>query len=59
MVSHFRRLPIVFGLAATFLLAACNNQYGPPPEDGKPRNWGQQHYLDNRAYQQMNQDRMP
>lgn len=36
------------------LLSACTNQYGAPPaDDGKPENWGQQHYLDNQAYQQM------
>jgi hypothetical protein len=37
--------------AALFLLAACNNQYGPP-EAGAPRSWGEQHYLDNQRYQQ-------
>ena len=45
--------------AALLFLAACGtNQYGPPVE-GKPLTWGQQHYLNNQAYQQMNQDRMP
>jgi hypothetical protein len=53
-----KRLPFLLA-AATLLLAACNNQYGPPPPDGKPRNWGQQHWLDNQRYQQMNEDRMP
>ena len=48
----------VLGVLATLVLAACDNQYGPPVE-GKPLNWGQQHYLDNQRYQQMNQDRMP
>jgi hypothetical protein len=38
-------------------LAACSNQYGPP-EKGKPLTWGQQHYLDNQAYQKLNQDRL-
>jgi len=52
------RLPFVFGAAVLLLLSACNNQYGPPPENGKPLNWGQQHYLDNQRYQQLNQDRM-
>ena len=45
-------------LAAALLLAACgSNQYGPPVE-GKPLTWGQQHYLDNQRYQQLNQDRL-
>jgi len=45
--------------AAALLLAACGtNQYGPPIE-GKPLTWGQQHYLDNQRYQQLNLDRMP
>jgi hypothetical protein len=43
---------------ATLLLSACNNQYRPPPADGKPRSWGQQHYLDNQLYQEQTQDRM-
>ena len=51
--------PILLAMAAGFLLAACGtNQYGPPPEGGKPTNWGQQHYLDNQRYQQLNQDRL-
>jgi hypothetical protein len=46
-------------VAALLLLSACgNNQYGPPPADGKPQNWGQQHYLDNQRYQQLNLDRI-
>jgi len=53
------RLPAILGVLAVLSLSACNNQYGPPPADGKPQNWGQQHYLDNQAYQQLNQDRMP
>jgi len=40
------------------LLSVSNNQYGPPPADGKPRSWGEQHYLDNQQYQQQTQDRM-
>jgi hypothetical protein len=39
-------------------LAACANQYGPPPANGQPQNWGQQHYLDNQRYQQLNLDRL-
>lgn len=55
----FRRFSLPLGIAALLLLAACSdNQYGPP-EPGKPVTWGQQHYLNNQAYQQMNQDRMP
>ena len=55
-----RRSLLLLGLGALLSLSACgNNQYGPPPADGKPQNWGQQHYLDNQRYQQMNQDRMP
>lgn len=52
-----RALPLL-GTLAVLSLSACNNQYGPPPADGKPRNWGQQHYLDNQRYQQLNLDRM-
>jgi hypothetical protein len=47
-----RRSTSMLFSAALLLLGACNNQYGPPPEDGRPRNWGQQHYLDNQRYQQ-------
>jgi hypothetical protein len=50
----------ILGVAAVLSLSACGtNEYGPPPSDGKPQNWGQQHYLDNQRYQQMNEDRMP
>jgi hypothetical protein len=53
------RWPVLLGLAALLLLSACSdNQYGPPV-DGKPLTWGQQHYLDNQRYQELNQDRMP
>ena len=53
------RLPVLLGLAAGLLLAACSsNQYGPPIP-GKPLTWGQQHYLHNQEYQKLNQDRMP
>jgi hypothetical protein len=51
------RLAALMALAA-LALAACNNTYGPPPPDGKPRNYGQQRYLDNKAYQQQTNDRM-
>jgi hypothetical protein len=45
--------------AALALLAACSdNNYGPPPSEGGPQNWGQQHYIDNHRYQQWTQDRM-
>lgn len=49
---------IILGLTAALLLAACNNQYGPPVP-GQPLTWGQQHYLHNQEYQQLNLDRMP
>jgi hypothetical protein len=53
------RGPAIVAACALLFLAACGtNQYGPPVE-GKPLTWGQQHYLNNQAYQQMNQDRMP
>ena len=44
--------------AALLLLAACNNTYGPPPPDGKPQNYGQQRYIENREYQQQILDGM-
>ena len=53
------RVVAILGVLAALSLSACeSNQYGPPVE-GKPLTWGQQHYLDNQAYQQLNQDRMP
>jgi outer membrane biogenesis lipoprotein LolB len=53
-----RQIPIALLASAMLLLAACGpNQYGPPVE-GKPRTWGQQHYLDNQAYQKLNTDRI-
>ena len=53
------RLPVLVALAAGLLLSACSsNQYGPPVP-GKSLTWGQQHYLHNQEYQQINQDRMP
>ncbi len=55
----FRRISLPLSIAALLLLPACGeNQYGPP-EPGKPVTWGQQHYLDNQAYQKLNNDRMP
>jgi len=45
-------------LALTLLLCACNNTYGPPPANGKPQNWGQQHYLDVERNRELNQNRM-
>jgi hypothetical protein len=38
--------------AGALLVSACNNTYGPPPDDSRPQNWGQQHYLDNQRYQE-------
>jgi hypothetical protein len=52
------RLPAIIGAFVLLTLSACNNQYGPPVA-GQPLTWGQQHYLDNQAYQRLNQDRMP
>jgi len=52
-----RALPWL-GLLAVLTLSACDNQYGPPPNGGPPQNWGQQHYLDNLRYQQLNNDRI-
>ncbi|WP_395022029.1 hypothetical protein [Dongia sp.] len=50
---------IAFSGALLLGLAACGtNTYGPPPAGGKPQNWGQQHYLDNQRYQQLNLDRL-
>ncbi len=56
--SPARRWSLLLGFGALLSLSACNNQYGPPPPGGKPENWGQQHYLDNKAYQQLNLDRI-
>jgi hypothetical protein len=49
---------IVFCGALLLGLAACNNTYGPPPADGKPRNAGEAAYLRNQQYQQLNLDRI-
>jgi hypothetical protein len=54
--SLIRALPFL-GALAVLALSACDNQYGPPV-GGKPLNWGQQHYLDNQRYKQLNQDRI-
>jgi hypothetical protein len=54
----FGRVAALLGVLAALSLSACeNNQYGPPVE-GKPLTWGQQHYLDNQRYQELNQDRL-
>jgi hypothetical protein len=45
-------------ITCALALSACNNTYGPPPADGKPQNYGQQRYLDNKAYQQQVLDGM-
>jgi len=58
MSAHFTsgRLPLLLGLSAVLLLSACNNQYGPPVQ-GQPVTAAQQRYLDNQAYQKLNEDR--
>ena len=49
-----RQTGAIFIVALPLLLAACgSNTYGPPPSDGKPQNWGQQHYLDVQHYHEM------
>lgn len=52
-----RRVGAAFAVAAPLLLAACNNTYGPPV-NGKPENWGQQHYLDVQKYRELNENSM-
>ena len=48
----------LFGIGGSLMLAGCGkNEYGPPVP-GKPLTWGQQHYLDNQRYQQLNEDRL-
>jgi hypothetical protein len=54
----FARSIFILGVLTLLSLSACDNQYGPPPADGPPQNWGQQHYLDNQHYQQLNNDRI-
>ena len=57
--SILSRALLLVGILAVLALGACaNNQYGPPPANGKAQNWGQQHYLDNQRYQQLNNDRL-
>jgi hypothetical protein len=46
-----RKTASVLVLSSLLPIAACNNQYGAPA-DGQPRTWGEQHYLDNRRYQE-------
>jgi hypothetical protein len=57
MVNVARRIGLSLVAATPLLLAACNNTYGPPP-NGKPENWGQQHYLDVEKYRELNENRM-
>jgi hypothetical protein len=47
----------VGAVALALLLAACDNAYAPPP-NGKPENWGQQHYLDVQRQREQNENRM-
>ena len=50
---------IAAGLGLALLLAACNNQFPPPPPvPGQPLTWAQKHQMDMLRYQQINQDRM-
>ncbi len=54
-----RRVVAILGVCAVLSLSACeSNEYGPPPAGGKPQNWGQQHYLNNQRYQELNRDRL-
>lgn len=53
---HAGRRPVLLGLSALLLLSACNNDYGPPVP-GQPITPAQQRYLDNKAYQKLNEDR--
>ena len=48
----------LFAFSGTLLLAlaACNNGYGPPAPGQASLTWGQQHYLDNQAYQSQHLD---
>jgi hypothetical protein len=59
MSSHARvhHTAAAIVMASLLLLAACNNTYGPPA-NGKPENWGQQHYLDVQKYREQNENRM-
>ena len=52
MALKFTRNALGPGVFALLLLSACNNTYGPPAAGEEPVNWGQQHYIDNKAYQQ-------
>ena len=58
MPAHisFGRVSFLLGLSAVLFLSACNNQYGPPVQ-GQPVTAAQQRYLDNQAYQKLNEDR--
>lgn len=53
-MTQWRQWRGLAGLTALLALGACSNQYGPPPADGKPQSWGQQHYLDNQRAQEWN-----
>jgi len=57
MVSPARCIGLSLVVAMPLVLGACNNTYGPPP-NGKPQNWGQQHYFDVEAYREFNENRM-
>jgi hypothetical protein len=54
-----RLFGVFLAIATASLLSACgSNTYGPPPPNGAPQNWGQQHYLDVQKYREQNEDRM-
>jgi hypothetical protein len=54
-----RRVVPALVIAVQLLLAACsNNTYGPPPANGVPQNWGQQHYLDVQKRLEENRNRI-
>jgi len=52
----WRRLGLIG--ASLIIISACNNTYGPPSAGGTPEHYGQQRYIENKAYQELTEDRM-